>query len=286
MTSPGSSIGFIGQGYVGKNIADDIESRGYATTRYSLEEPYIGNKEKIADCDIVFVAVPTPTTPEGFSAAVVKEALALVGPGKTAVIKSTILPGTTKELQQAYPDRVVLFSPEFLREATAAEDAAHPYSIIVGMPVEDDAHRRAADAVIAVLPKVPGTFVCNSTEAELVKYAQNASGYIQIVFFNLLYDLTKALGVDWEPIRNALSADPNIPVRFTNPVHKGGRGAGGHCLIKDFAALVALYESTSPEDKEGIRMLQAIADKNVDLLKGSGKDLDLLSGVYGTDIAS
>lgn len=283
MTSSNPLIGFIGQGYVGKNIANDIESRGYTTVRYSLEEPYIENKDKIKDCDIVFVAVPTPTTPEGFSAALVKEALTLVGPGKTAVIKSTILPGTTKEFQETYSDRIVLFSPEFLREATAAEDAANPYSIIVGMPLNGSEHVKAAEAVVSILPKTAATFICDSTQAELVKYAQNASGYVQIVFFNLMYDLAQKLGVDWEPIRNALSADPNIPARFTNPVHKGGRGAGGHCLIKDFAALTDCYARQLPNDKTGISMLNALASKNTELLVESNKDLDLLSQVYGTD---
>jgi hypothetical protein len=47
-------IGFIGQGWVGKNYSDDFEKRGYEVIRYSLEVPYVYNKEKIAECDIVF----------------------------------------------------------------------------------------------------------------------------------------------------------------------------------------------------------------------------------------
>ncbi len=57
-------IGFIGQGWIGKNYADDFEKRGFEVVRYAQEEPYIKNKEAIADCDIVFIAVPTPSTPE------------------------------------------------------------------------------------------------------------------------------------------------------------------------------------------------------------------------------
>ncbi len=41
------SIGFIGQGFVGKAYADDFENRGFTTVRYSLEEPYRANKEKM-----------------------------------------------------------------------------------------------------------------------------------------------------------------------------------------------------------------------------------------------
>src|SRR3989344_9604546 len=99
--------GFIGQGYIGKNYADDLEARGYETVRYALEEPYRANKEQVKDCDIVFIGVPTPTTHAGFDDSIVRAAIALVGVGKVAVIKSTIVPGTTVSIQEQYPDRIV-----------------------------------------------------------------------------------------------------------------------------------------------------------------------------------
>ena len=80
-------IGFIGQGWIGRHYADEFESRLYSTVRYSLEEPYIANKDLIKNCEVVFIAVPTPTTEEGFDESIVRDALTLVGEGKTAVIK-------------------------------------------------------------------------------------------------------------------------------------------------------------------------------------------------------
>src|SRR5580692_663281 len=82
-------IGFIGQGWIGKAYADNFEERGYEVVRYALEKPYIKNKDKIAECDIVFIAVWTPTTPKGFDSSVVENVLPLVGEGKIAVLKST-----------------------------------------------------------------------------------------------------------------------------------------------------------------------------------------------------
>ena len=38
-------IGFIGQGWIGKNYADDFEKRGFDVVRYSKEKKYI--KEEI-----------------------------------------------------------------------------------------------------------------------------------------------------------------------------------------------------------------------------------------------
>ena len=267
----------------GKNYAGDFGAVGYEGVRYALEEPYLANKEKIAQSDIVFIAVPAPTTPAGFDDSIVRAAIGLVGVGKVAVIKSTILPGTTTAIQQEYPDRIVLYSPEFLSEATAAHDAAHPFSNIVGMALDDAPHKAAAERVQALLPSAPFSLVCTSTEAEFIKYAHNGSGYVQIVFFNLMYDLAKQLGAAWEPVEQALAHDIYICNRYAKPVHKSGRGAGGHCFIKDFAALRGMYEKTVG-DTVGGAVLEALEAKNIALLKESGKDLDLLQGVYGNRV--
>jgi len=275
-------IGFIGQGYIGKNYTDDFEKRGYEVMRYALEEPYIANKEKIQECDIVFIAVPTPTTPKGFDDHVVREAVNLVGVGKIAVIKSTILPGTTEDIQKAHSDIVVLNSPEFLSEATAAYDAAHPAQNIIGIPEDTDKHREAAEFVLSILPKAPASLICKSTESELFKYVHNLNGYTQIILFNIIHNLAKKLNCDWEPIHKAVEADPFISNSYALPIHKSGRGAGGHCFIKDFAAFINLYEECI-DDKEGVQALRSFEEKNKELLIKSGKDIDLLRGVYGNE---
>lgn len=276
-------IGFIGQGYVGKNYADDFERRDHAVVRYSLEAPHRNNGEKIQECDIVFIAVPTPTTPKGFDDSIVRNAITLVGKGKVAVVKSTILPGSTKSFHKQYPDRTIFYSPEFLSEATAAHDAAHPFSNILGMARNDRVHRRAAKRIHALLPEAPFVLTCDSMEAEVIKYAHNGSGYVQVVFFNLMYDLAKSLNLKWGTIEQALRADPLISSRYAKPVHKSGRGAGGHCFIKDFAALRGLYER-KVGDNAGAKAFSALEKKNISLLKESRKDLDLLAGVYGKSI--
>lgn len=275
-------IGFIGQGFIGKNYANDFEARGYLVVRYSLEEPHINNKEKIADCDIVFIAVSANTTFSGFDDSNIRSSLLLVGKGKVAVIKSTLLPGMTKILQKDYPSITILFSPEFLSEVTAAQDAAEPFSNIVGMPLGDEAHRKAADVVHIVLPKAPFTLTCDSDEAEIIKYSHNIAGYTQVIAYNLMYEMAQSLGHKWDTIKKALDADPFINKHYSNPLHKSGRGAGGSCFIKDFAAFTNLYEK-QVKDEIGIKALRAFENKNIQLLKESKKDLNLLEGVYGNE---
>lgn len=277
-------IGFIGQGWIGKNYADDFERRGFDVIRYSLEEPYVQNREKIKECDIVFIAVPTPTSVHGFDSSILRAALKSVGQGKIAVIKSTILPGTTESIQAENKDIFVLHSPEFLEESSAAYNAANPNRNIIGIPSESDEYHEKAREVLAVLPYAPYQTVCRAKEAELIKYAGNCFLYFKVIFANLFADLAEKHGCRWEAIRDAVAADPRIGRSHLDPMHKSGRGAGGHCFIKDFAAFREDYEN-NVSDKVGLEAIQGLEKKNIDLLLKSGKDIDLLKGVYGEDIA-
>ncbi len=225
--------------------------------------------------------MPTPTTPKGFDLGAVKQVIKLVGKGKIAVIKSTIIPGSVDILQKANPNIFVLHSPEFLTESTAAYDAAHPDRNIVGIPKNNKIFLRKAKLVLSVLPKAPYNKICTAKEAEFVKYGGNCFFYTKVVFMNLLYDLAKKMDCSWEVIKEMKSADPRIGKVHIHPVHRGGRGGGGHCFIKDFAAFVNIYKKHNKEDKHGLNVLLANENKNIELLISSKKDLDILTNVYG-----
>lgn len=278
-------IGFIGQGFVGKNMADDFEERGFTTIRYSLEEPYIQNKGKVKEADIVFIAVPTPTRPEGFDDSILRNEVKLVGRGKTLIIKSTVLPGTTESIQKENPDIFILHSPEFLVAATAKEDAKKPGRNLVGIPVDNEEYRNKAEQVLSVLPQAPYTAVLLSQETELIKYIGNNFLYTKVIFMNLMYDLSQKLGTDWQKVSEAVSQDPRIGKSHMQPVHtserSSGRGAGGHCFPKDFEALLRFYRDEIG-DEAGLKVLEAIRNKNLDLLEKSGKDAEILSGIYNS----
>lgn len=281
------TIGFIGQGFIGKSYADDMERRGFRIVRYSLEEPYRVNKKQIKDCGIVFIAVPTPTTPKGFNYRVVESALKLVGTGKTAVIKSTVLPGTTRRLQKKFPKLYILHSPEFLVLTQAAEDAARPLRNIIGITKNTKAFKARARAVMRALPRAPFELVCSSEEAELAKYGGNLFLYLKVLFGNIMFETARGIGADYEVVRKALGADPRIGPSHLAVIHgsghrgaKKGRGAGGVCFIKDIEAFAAFYAQNA-KDPAGEHFLRGAIGKNIQLLVASKKDLDLLKGVYG-----
>lgn len=273
-------IGFIGQGWIGKNYAENFYERGFEVVRYAQETPYNQNRDQIRECDFVFIAVPTPTTPRGFDDSILKEVIPLVGIGKTAIIKSTILPGTTEKMQKLFPSVVVLHSPEFLTEATAKYDASNPDRNIIGYASALGAEK--AKEVMDILPNAPYKAIVPSREAELIKYAGNCWFYFKVIYINMLYDLAKRLNVNYETVKKALGFDPRIGFTHLDPVHKSGRGAGGHCFIKDFAAFAGMYRQLfETEDITGCALLRTMEKKNIELLKNSGKDSELLKGVYG-----
>ncbi len=273
-------IGFIGQGWIGKNYADDFENRGFDVVRYSLDEKYIQNAPLIPACDIVFIAVPTPTTPEGVDASAVEQALSHIGKGKIAVIKSTILPGTTDSLQSKFSNIYVLHSPEFLVEKTAAHDAAHPNRNIIGVPRDTAEYRECARRVLEVLPRAPYETIMVAKDAEFVKYAGNCFLFTKVMYMNMLYDLVTKMNGNWSHIKDAFIHDPRIGTSHTEPVHQSGRGAGGHCFIKDFEAFRKMY-TEHVSDQTGNEIMKSMAYKNIQLLVDSKKDIELLEGVYG-----
>lgn len=278
-------IGFIGQGFIGRNYADDFVNRGYEVIRYALEPEYAGNKEKIAQCDLVFIAVPTPTTKAGFDDSYLRSVLPLIGHEKSVIIKSTIIPGTCEKLQSLFPEIFIFHSPEFLTEKTAAFDAAHPTRNIVGYPVDNEDYKKRAQEILNVLPPAPVSFICRAQEAELIKYASNCFLMTKVIYANVLYDLAVRAGLDWDRIQTGMGSDPRIGLSHLNPVHQSGgngkigRGAGGHCFVKDFAAL-RIYAENQGLDTAGLEFLKAVENKNVGLLRESAKDLDILADIY------
>lgn len=271
-------IGFIGQGFIGKAYANDFEERGYSVVRYAQEAPYSENKDAIADCDVVFIAVPTPTTPDGFSYAILREVLGLVGVGKVAVIKSTVLPGTTETLQKEFPDIFLIHSPEFLVAKTAHADAKKPLRNIVGYTEKSESK---AEEVLALLPPAPYARCMPVRDAELVKYMGNVFLAQKVIFANLMYDVAQKMGINYDAVAEVVGADPRIGMSHLAVSENGKRGAGGFCFIKDLAAFSDFYEEHMSEDVPGTTIFKALEDKNIALLTATNKDPELLRGVYG-----
>lgn len=280
-------IGFIGQGYIGGNLADNLEERGFENlVRYSLEKEYVGNKERIKDCEIVFVAVPTPTTSKGFDSSIVEEAVALCGDNSIVVIKSTVPCSVLEDLSKKLETKTIIHNPEFLDVNTAREDTDHPKKNIFGVHNASEAIELAhligcVNDLMDILPKAPYDRIMGYRESSLVKYFHNTFFYVKNVTFNMFYDMAIKNDCSWDLILDSVLSEPRINPIHTHPINKGGRGAGGECLIKDFVVFKYLYLACFGDDEDGNKLLEMAEKKNIKNLRGSGKDSELLKGVYG-----
>ena len=90
--------------------------------------------------------------------------------------------------------------------------------------------------------------------AEFTKYAANAMLATRISFMNEMANLADRLGVDIEPVRVGIGADPRIGDSFLYP----GVGYGGSCFPKDVTALQRMGDDVGLP----LRLLAAVAQVN------------------------
>jgi len=229
-------IAVMGIGWVGGSVARYFQDAGRGPLLYDPPKG-LGSAADLARADVLFVCVPTPfdQVRGGFDLSCVEQALAAIPAGKTVVIKSTVLPGSTEELQRRYPRHRLLFNPEFLREKTADADLRRPDRQIVGYTAES---RADAQLVLDLLPPAPFTRIMPATEAEMVKYFGNAFLAMKVVFANQIYDVCSRLGVSYDQVSECAAADPRIGASHLQVHCDGYRGYGGHCFPKDVRALI------------------------------------------------
>jgi hypothetical protein len=141
-----------------------------------------------------------------------------------------------------------------------------------------------------VLPCAPHEAIVPCREAELVKYMGNCWFYAKVLMMNAFYDIASHNNLDFDCLKDMLAADKRVGRTHLEVFHKGGRGAASHCFLKDFAALKEMYIEAADGENNGKKSLNAGLDMlsrmelyNISLMRETGKDLDLLEGVYGTD---
>jgi UDPglucose 6-dehydrogenase len=200
----------------------------------------------VADADVIFIAVGTPSRRGDGEAdlqyihAAADEIAAAMKPGAVIVIKSTVVVGTNAEVRariaNARPD--VPFSmvsnPEFLREGSAVEDFLRPDRVVVG--VHDDAGAAAMKRVYRPLYLRETPMIVTTLEnAEIIKYAANAFLAMKVTFINEVADLCEKAGGNVQDVARAIGMDNRIGSKFLH----AGPGFGGSCFPKDTRAYAA-----------------------------------------------
>ena len=199
----------------------------------------------VSATDLAFVCVGTPSNGNGSLnltylrrvAGDIGQAIQRRRSPIVVVIRSTVLPGTTRqvllpELERAagLPVAVAVY-PEFLREGTAIRDYHEPPKVVVG--AVDEA---VLDLVTPIAARPGAPLVQTDLElAEMVKYADNAWHALKVTFANEIGSLAKAQGLDGQRVMDIFCADTKLNL---SPVYLRPCFAfGGSCLPKDVRAL-------------------------------------------------
>lgn len=235
-------IGIVGHGYVGRHLAKLFgKGRVHSVCVYDVAQAEtFANRPIINSCDIVFIAVPTPSKESGeCDTSAVEDAVSWIT--VPICIKSTVPPGTVERLCNKFNKKIV-FSPEYVGETPFHKnvDAHVPELVVAG-----------GDRVIAALvlqaysdsvgPE-PRYFATDAVTAELSKYMENCFFATKVCFVAQFYHLATLFGANFTEMREIWLADSRVGRSHSAIV--GQPGFGGRCLPKDLAAIISVAETS------------------------------------------
>lgn len=210
----------------------------------------------VAEADIIFVSVNTPTKTRGLGAGKAADLtywesaarmIADVSKSDKIVVEKSTVPVKTAEAIEKILTHSnkginfqILSNPEFLAEGTAIEDLQSPDRVLIGGR-ETPEGRKAVETLKAVYAHwVPEDRILttNLWSAELSKLAANAFLAQRISSVNAISALCEATGADVAEVAYAIGKDSRVGGRFLN----ASVGFGGSCFQKDILNLVYICE--------------------------------------------
>ena len=212
--------------------------------------------KNIAEADIIFVSVNTPTKTFGRGAGkaadlqywekTARQILANSTSSKIVVEKSTLPVRTAQAMERILNSNEkgihfdVLSNPEFLAEGTAIQDMEEPDRVLIGGR-ETPSGQQAVQALVEIYAQwVPRERIIttNLWSSELSKLVANAFLAQRISSINAISNLCEKTEADVEEVAHAIGTDSRIGPHFL----RASVGFGGSCFKKDILNLVYLCE--------------------------------------------
>lgn len=229
-------IGIIGIGYVGGTTYEVLKDYYDMIAYDKYIDKFKDNFSKLAECEVIFIAVPTPMSSSGrVDLSIIEEVLNSLNhlnfkKKPIIVIRSTVSPGTTKRLSEKSNFNFI-FNPEFLREKHAISDFKNINRVIIGTDLKSN-FQKLKDIYYKLLPNARYVFTDFKT-AEMIKYASNTVLATQIIMANELYKVCESLDIKYDDVKEILLLDDRIAKNIDVPGPDGDFGFGGKCLPKD-----------------------------------------------------
>ena len=185
-------IGIIGNGFVGNSIAFGFSPTHEIKIHDKDPKRNLNTIEEVLECDVVFVAVPTPMNGNGaISLKIVESALKEISDknqrnDNIMILKSTMVPGSTNNFIKQFPKLNIVFNPEFLTERTAKLDFLTQARIILG------GDSKLTNKVKKIFEeRFMHTYIIetDATTAELIKYMNNVFFAAKVSIMNELHHI-------------------------------------------------------------------------------------------------
>jgi UDPglucose 6-dehydrogenase len=222
-------------------------------------------KSAVAEADLIFIAVGTPTRRGDGHAdltyvyAAAKEIAKYLKKYTVIIDKSTVPVGTAREVHRIIKaenpsaDFDVASNPEFLREGSAIGDFMRPDRVVIGVEsARAEALLRELYRPLSLIESP--VFVTSLESAELIKYASNAFLATKISFINEMSVLCEAVGADVHAVAKGMGMDNRIGRKFLH----AGPGYGGSCFPKDTLALIRIAQ----EHGASCRIVESVVEVN------------------------
>ncbi len=227
-------ITIIGAGTVGVATGDGFQRFGNEVVFYDTD-PQKLNKLRLEGYDSITSLSDKPPdafficTPEYVVEDVVHD---LPGKDTLIVIRSSVLPGTTKRLREATESRHIAVNPEFVREATATQDFLNPSRILYSACCHS--HQELLEKLYEPF-RAPMVHVDDPTVAEMVKYAANLFLATTVSYWNEIDNICCKLGINSHVVGKIAAMDPRIP---SYGASQHGKPFGGKCLPHNLDAFI------------------------------------------------
>lgn len=266
-------IGLIGAGRLGICLALLMENAGYDVLVSDIREDYVedlnkkiiqtaephvaehlkestsieattDNKKVIAECDIIFTLVATPSSPDGSYDVssvwnVVRDFQEYPDvEGKTLVVGCTTNPGDCVRFQEQLKSYgvSVIYNPEFIAQGSIIRDLTHADMVLIGGDNEEVMYL-LSEMYKKIQVTKPKISCMSTTAAELVKLAVNCYLTTKISYANMVGEVMTMAGLEdeIETVLNAIGNDSRVGTKYL----KYGYGFGGPCLPRDNRSFAA-----------------------------------------------
>tara|TARA_Y100000310_G_scaffold211693_1_gene212421 strand:- start:7 stop:855 length:849 start_codon:yes stop_codon:yes gene_type:complete len=264
-------IGIVGNGFVGSSVAFGFSPQTGCDAEvkiYDKDESKSLNSlsDVVNESDFIFVSVPTPSNSDGSINLdtvynVFNEMNELNNrTDNIFLLRSTVIPGTTRKLQIAFHNLNIVFNPEFLTERSAKFDFINQARFILG---GDKIHTSKVSKLFRWrFGKSIPIIETNYETAELVKYMNNCFNATKISFMNEMKQISDACGANWEDAVEGFLRDGRVGHSHVKvPGPDGKLGFGGSCFPKDIQAMVSFARSLDIEPN----VLNGAWNKNLDV---------------------